>query len=80
MARRVYSVSIAVAFRQHDLRGSLETAELASSRAFLDLLAARQGAADGGTAGLTFRGSPSVPDVASPLTTTPVGSIRRGPS
>jgi len=69
--RAVYSASIAVAFRQHDIREALETAELASSRAFLDLLAARQGAADGGAAGLTFRGSPSVPDVASPLTTTP---------
>jgi CHAT domain-containing protein/tetratricopeptide (TPR) repeat protein len=69
--RRLYSASIAVAFRQHDTREALETAELASSRAFLDLLAARQGADGGAAAGLTFRGSPSEPDVASPLTTTP---------
>ena len=36
-----YSGRIEIAFRHHEDRESLETAELASSRAFLDLLAAR---------------------------------------
>jgi len=40
--RDIYSRSIALAFSQHDDRQSLETAELSSSRAFLDLLAVRQ--------------------------------------
>jgi CHAT domain-containing protein/tetratricopeptide (TPR) repeat protein len=68
----VYSRGIALAFSQHDDRQSLETAELASSRAFLDLLAARQAAPPGrAPAGLTLRGSPSASDVASPLSATP---------
>jgi len=41
--RGIYSASIALAFRQHDVRNSLDTAELASSRAFLDLLEGRRG-------------------------------------
>jgi CHAT domain-containing protein len=38
----LYSAGIAIAFNRHNDRESLDTAELASSRAFLDLLAARQ--------------------------------------
>src|SRR5262249_52146181 len=56
----VYSAGIAIAFNEHDDRESLDTAELASSRAFLDLLAGRRDTtAPAADAGLTFRGSPS---------------------
>lgn len=41
MQRELYSAAIAIAFNHQDERESLDTAELASSRAFLDLLAAR---------------------------------------
>ena len=70
--QNVYSQGIALAFSRHDDRQSLETAELASSRAFLDLLAARPDPPDEHVAsGLTLRGSPVASDVASPLTATP---------
>jgi len=55
----IYNASIAIAFNHHDDREALDTAELASSRAFLDLLAGR-GAAITKTPpdeGLTVRGA-----------------------
>jgi CHAT domain-containing protein len=66
----VYSAGIAIAFKHHDDRESLETAELASSRAFLDLLAAREGSAAGGgtVPGLTLRGAPAAGDLPSDAT------------
>lgn len=64
----VYSAGIAIAFDRRDDRESLETAELASSRAFLDLLAGRNVSPRNGSSNqeLTFRGAPAgdLPSVA----------------
>lgn len=72
----VYSAGIAIAFNRHDDRESLETAELASSRAFLDLLAARGAPVDPHAAdlGLTLRGSPASDDLASSATAVPANA------
>lgn len=74
--RRIYNTSIAVAFSQNDSRGALETAELASSRAFLDLLAARQASPTEAAVAppdLTLRGGGTVAlrDLASPEAAAP---------
>ena len=71
--RNLYSAGIAIAFNRHDDRESLETAELASSRAFLDLLAARQSAsADHVPNAQRIAGNTAVgSDLASPLIATP---------
>jgi len=69
----VYSAGIAIAFDRRDDRESLDTAELASSRAFIDLLAAR------GTlperlppdADLTLRGAAATGGLPSAATATP---------
>jgi CHAT domain-containing protein len=57
----VYSRAIAIGLGQHQARESLETAEMARSRAFLDLLAARDVHLDDRPLEptLTFRGAPA---------------------
>jgi CHAT domain-containing protein len=62
--RDVYSAAIAIAFKQHSDRESLETAEMASSRAFLDLLAARGGSS---TAGEVLSSGSAKPSTAADL-------------
>ena len=69
----VYSAGIAIAFDRHDDRESLDTAELASSRAFIDLLAARGAPPKNLPAGadLTLRGATATGDLPSAATATP---------
>jgi len=71
----LYSAGIAIAFTRHEDRDSLETAELASSRAFLDLLAARQASPTerAPAPDLILRGGTTVAsrDLASPATAAP---------
>ncbi len=63
--QNVYNSAIAIGFAQHRERESLQTAEMARSRAFLDLLAARDVRLDdrGVIAALTYRGGASIPFV-----------------
>ena len=69
----VYSAGIAIAFDRRDDRESLDTAELASSRAFLDLLAARGTAPESlpPNLELTLRGTSGTEDLPSAATATP---------
>jgi CHAT domain-containing protein len=72
----IYSASIAIAFNHRDYRESLDTAELASSRAFLDLLAGRD-ATTGNTRpddGLTLRGTPAAGGLRSVSTGAPANA------
>lgn len=76
--RGIYEASIAIAFRQHDFRESLDTAELATSRAFLDLLEARRtpAGASGDDAAIVFRGAPATDarDLVSKATAAPANA------
>jgi CHAT domain-containing protein/tetratricopeptide (TPR) repeat protein len=70
--RDLYSASIAIDFSQHDDRESLETAEMASTRAFLDLLAGRgQSSGAGGAPELTWRGAMTNGNLPSATTAAP---------
>jgi CHAT domain-containing protein/tetratricopeptide (TPR) repeat protein len=80
----VYSRAIAIGFDQGQDRESLETAEMARSRAFLDLLAAHDVRVEtgGATAALTFRGAASKasadlrsPAIAAPAKTEDLNAI-----
>jgi CHAT domain-containing protein/tetratricopeptide (TPR) repeat protein len=71
--RNIYSAAIALAFSHHDDRESLQTAELASSRAFLDLLAEREGLRGGGHPNpeLTLRGASEAVELPNQTTAAP---------